>query len=187
VRSAPYEALVGQMLQYSDNVIAECLARLVAVAVKMPATFTGAATAVAGVLRSVGVPAGTGMKDGSGLAADDRLAPATVAATLRVIVSPDHSVLHEIVTALPVAGWSGTLADRFLTSSPNAGGAGVVRAKTGTLTSVSALAGLVHDSDGRLLVFAFVADEVPPGDGPTAAAETALDRLASILAGCGCR
>ncbi len=63
----------------------------------------------------------------------------------------------------------------------------MVRAKTGTLTSVSALAGVVHDSDGRLLAFAFVADEVAPGDGPTTAAEAALDRLASILARCGCR
>lgn len=187
VRSAPYTVLVGQMLQSSDNVIAECLARLVALAVRAPATFTGAAAAVAGVLHSLGVPAGTGMKDASGLAADDRLSPATLAATLRVLVSPGHPVLHEIVTALPVAGWSGTLADRFLSSTPSAAGAGVIRAKTGTLTSVSALAGLVHDSDGRLLAFAFVADELPPGDGPTAAGEAALDRLASILAGCGCR
>jgi D-alanyl-D-alanine carboxypeptidase/D-alanyl-D-alanine-endopeptidase (penicillin-binding protein 4) len=175
------------MLQSSDNVIAECLARLVALAVKAPATFTGAAAAVAGVLRRLGVTAGAGMKDGSGLAADDRLSPATLAATVRVIVSSNHPVLHEIVTALPVAGWSGTLADRFLTSSSSAAGAGVVRAKTGTLTSVSALAGVVHDSDGRLLAFAFVADEVAPGDGPTTAAEAALDRLASILARCACR
>jgi D-alanyl-D-alanine carboxypeptidase/D-alanyl-D-alanine-endopeptidase (penicillin-binding protein 4) len=187
VQSPPYEVLVGQMLQSSDNVIAECLARLVARAVNAPATFIGAADAVAEVLRGLGVPAGAGMKDGSGLAADDRLSPAALAATLRVIVSPGHPVLHEIVTALPVAAWSGTLADRFLTSSAGAAGAGVVRAKTGTLTSVSALAGLVHDSDGRLLVFAFVADEVAPGTGPTAAAEAALDRLAGILAGCGCR
>jgi D-alanyl-D-alanine carboxypeptidase/D-alanyl-D-alanine-endopeptidase (penicillin-binding protein 4) len=187
VHSPPYEVLVGQMLQSSDNVIAECLARLVARAVKAPATFLGAAAAVAGVLRGLGVPAGAGMKDGSGLAADDRLSPATLAATLRVIVSPGHPVLHEIVTALPVAAWSGTLADRFLPGSPGAAGGGVVRAKTGTLTSVSALAGLVHDSDGRLLVFAFVADEVAPGPEQTAAAEAALDRLAGLLAGCGCR
>ncbi|MDT4935178.1 MAG: hypothetical protein QOK11_3070, partial [Pseudonocardiales bacterium] len=93
----------------------------------------------------------------------------------------------DIVTALPVAAWSGTLSGRYLRGSGATAGAGVVRAKTGTLTSVSSLAGFVHDADGRLLAFAVLADHVAPGDGPTAAAEAALDRIAAALAGCGCR
>jgi serine-type D-Ala-D-Ala carboxypeptidase/endopeptidase (penicillin-binding protein 4) len=105
---------------------------------------------------------------------------------LRMIVSDPHPVLHNIITSLPVAAWSGTLADRYLPGSAGAAGAGVVRAKTGTLTGVSTLAGIVHDADGRLLVFAFLADQVPPSASGTKAAEGALDRLAADLAGCGC-
>jgi D-alanyl-D-alanine carboxypeptidase/D-alanyl-D-alanine-endopeptidase (penicillin-binding protein 4) len=61
-----------------------------------------------------------------------------------------------------------------------------VRAKTGTLTAVSSLAGIVHDADGRLITFALVADQVPPGVEATRAAEAALDRVAAVLAACGC-
>jgi D-alanyl-D-alanine carboxypeptidase/D-alanyl-D-alanine-endopeptidase (penicillin-binding protein 4) len=118
--------------------------------------------------------------DGSGLAASDRVSASALARVLRLAVTKPR--LHYIVAGLPIAGWSGTLGDRYLRGAAR-GGAGVVRAKTGTLTGVSALAGLVHDRDGRLLVFAFVADRTES----TAAAEAALDDLAARLAGCGCR
>ena len=179
VRSAPLSTLVAQMLQFSDNVIAECLARQVAVAVHAPVTFTGAAAAVRTVLRRVGVDPGAGLVDGSGLAASDRVPARALAGVLRLAASTAR--LRYLLAGLPVAAWSGTLAGRYLRGAARAG-AGVVRAKTGTLTGVSALAGLVHDRDGRLLVFAFVADRA----GPTAAAEAALDDLAARLAGCGC-
>jgi len=173
------------MLQTSDNTIAECLARQVALAAAKPASFLGAAGAVRAALVRFGVDPGAGMRDASGLAADDRVSAAALAGVLRLVVGAAHPQLHLIVTALPVAAWSGTLAQRYLPGSPAAGGAGVVRAKTGTLTAVSTLAGIVHDKDGRLLVFALLADRVPPG--ATRGAEAALDRVAAVLAGCGCR
>jgi len=179
VRSAPLSTLVAQMLQFSDNVIAECLARQVAVAVHAPVTFTGAAAAVRTVLRRVGVDPGAGLVDGSGLAASDRVPALALARVLRLATTTPR--LRYLLAGLPVAAWSGTLADRYLRGAARAG-AGVIRAKTGTLTGVSALAGLVHDRSGRLLVFAFVADRA----GATSAAEAALDDLAGRLAGCGC-
>ncbi|MDP9116888.1 MAG: D-alanyl-D-alanine carboxypeptidase, partial [Actinomycetota bacterium] len=101
--------------------------------------------------------------------------------------------LHGLVTALPVAGWSGTLAGRYVGSSAGPGSAlslasaaGDVRAKTGTLTAVSTLAGIVYDQDGRALVFALLADRVAPGSAATASAESALDGVAAALATCGC-
>jgi serine-type D-Ala-D-Ala carboxypeptidase/endopeptidase (penicillin-binding protein 4) len=122
------------------------------------------------------------MLDGSGLAAGDRLSAAAVARTVRLVAGPAHPALHAVVAALPVAAWSGTLADRYDHPRSQAA-AGVVRAKTGTLSGVATLAGLVHDRDGRLLAFAFLADHT----GPTLPAEAALDALVSRLARCGCR
>jgi D-alanyl-D-alanine carboxypeptidase/D-alanyl-D-alanine-endopeptidase (penicillin-binding protein 4) len=179
VHSAPISVLIEQMLQESDNVIAECLARQVAIARHLPASFTGAAAAIRQVLSGLHLAVGSGMVDGSGLAARDRLTVATLTAVLRAIIS--RPSLHAVLAGLPVAGWSGTLVDRYLTGGSRSG-AGVVRAKTGTLTGVSALAGLVHDSSGRLLVFAFDADRVRSTD----AADAALDELAAALARCGC-
>jgi D-alanyl-D-alanine carboxypeptidase/D-alanyl-D-alanine-endopeptidase (penicillin-binding protein 4) len=179
VESAPLSVLIEQMLQESDNVIAECLARQVAIARHEPASFTGAAAAIRQVLHGLHLSVGSGMVDGSGLAARDRLSVATLADVLETVIA--RPSLHPVLAGLPVAGWSGTLDTRYLSGRARAG-AGVVRAKTGTLTGVSALAGVVHDASGRLLVFAFDADRVQS----TTAADAALDDLAAALARCGC-
>jgi D-alanyl-D-alanine carboxypeptidase/D-alanyl-D-alanine-endopeptidase (penicillin-binding protein 4) len=184
VTSAPLSRLVEQMLLESDNVLAEALARQVAVAEKLPASFAGAAGAVRRVLGRLGVPtAGLQLVDGSGLSPQDKVTPAALVAVLRTVASVDHPALHALVPGLPVAGYDGTLDERYHTG-PSAVAAGSVRAKTGTLTGVSSLAGIVADADGRLLVFAFLADAV---DGGTLPAEAALDESAAALARCGCR
>ncbi len=179
VRSAPLRTLVDEMLERSDNVIAECLARQVALASGRPATFRGAAAAIATVLRRSGLAVGNGMADASGLAAGDRLTSATLAAVLRLVTTTAR--LRDIVDGLPVAAWSGSLADRYR-QPPLRVAAGVVRAKTGTLTGVSALAGLVRDRSGAVLAFALIADRT----GSTPDAEQALDGIAARLARCGC-
>jgi D-alanyl-D-alanine carboxypeptidase/D-alanyl-D-alanine-endopeptidase (penicillin-binding protein 4) len=187
VRSAPIGTLVAQMLATSDNVIAESLARQVALAEHRPATFAGGVSAVRQVVRGLGVDIGIGMRDGSGLAATDRISPETLTRLLRLATGPSRPSLHEVIGDLPIAGWSGTLAARYTAGSATGGGAGLVRAKTGTLTSVSALAGVVHDTAGRLLVFAVIADRVGAKAKDTEAAEAAIDRVAATLARCGCR
>jgi D-alanyl-D-alanine carboxypeptidase/D-alanyl-D-alanine-endopeptidase (penicillin-binding protein 4) len=185
VRSAPVARIVEQMLLASDNVLAEALARQVALAERLPASFAGAAEAVRRVLGRLGLPtSGVRLADGSGLSTRDRVPPAALAAVLRAAVSGGRPGLHGLVPGLPVGGYDGTLDDRYRTGPPSVA-AGAVRAKTGSLDGVSALAGLVTDADGRLLVFAFMADAVPLGGG--LAAEAALDAAAAALAGCGCR
>jgi D-alanyl-D-alanine carboxypeptidase/D-alanyl-D-alanine-endopeptidase (penicillin-binding protein 4) len=181
VESAPIGTLVEQMLQQSDNVIAECLARQVALAQHQPASFVGAAQAIRAVLTRLGSDPGGGMVDASGLAAKDRLSPHGLVGVLRLIAGSARPALHNVLTGLPIAGWSGTLADRYLSGASRVA-AGVVRAKTGTLSGVSTLAGFVHDKGGRLLAFAFLANGVPS----TYDADRALDVLAAKLAGCGC-
>jgi D-alanyl-D-alanine carboxypeptidase/D-alanyl-D-alanine-endopeptidase (penicillin-binding protein 4) len=185
VTSQPIPRLVEHMLLASDNVLAEALARQVAVAEGQPASFTGAADATRTVLGRLGLPAaGDRLLDGSGLSLQDRVTPALLAGLLRVAAGPDDPKLHALVPGLPVSGYLGTLDDRYRTG-PAALAAGEVRAKTGTLDGVSSLAGLVRGAGGRLLAFAVVADRVPAGG--TLPAEAALDDVAAALARCACR
>jgi D-alanyl-D-alanine carboxypeptidase/D-alanyl-D-alanine-endopeptidase (penicillin-binding protein 4) len=184
VGSEQIPRLVEQMLLASDNVLAEALARQVAIAEGQPASFAGAAAATRTALARLGLPAGDRLLDGSGLSAQDRVTPALLAALLRTAAGPDQPELHAVVPGLPVSGYLGTLDERYRTG-PAALAAGQVRAKTGTLDGVSSLAGLVRGADGRLLAFAVVADRVPMGG--TLPAEAALDEVAAALATCGCR
>jgi D-alanyl-D-alanine carboxypeptidase/D-alanyl-D-alanine-endopeptidase (penicillin-binding protein 4) len=183
VRSAAVGDVVEYALTESDNTVSEVLARLVAREAGAPATFAGAGPAIVSSVASLGVPtAGAVLSDGSGLGDGSRVAPVTLTGVLAAASSPEHPELRSLLSGLPVAGVSGTLAERF-----GAGGqrvaTGVVRAKTGTLSGVSSLAGTVVDEDGRLLAFAVLADGVA-GSEP---AQRALDTLAATLAGCGCR
>ncbi|MER0245616.1 D-alanyl-D-alanine carboxypeptidase/D-alanyl-D-alanine-endopeptidase [Streptomyces sp. HSW2009] len=181
VRSQPLSALVERMLTNSDNDIAEALARHPARASGEPASFAGAQRAVTARLRELGVPvAGARFADGSGLDRADRVSAATLAQVLVRAADPNRQALRPVLTGLPVAGFTGTLRDRYPQDSV---GRGVVRAKTGTLTGVNTLAGTVVDADGRLLTFAFLTE----GSTDPAAAQRVLDRLASAVANCGCR
>lgn len=194
VSSPPVPLLVEAMLARSDNDLAEALARQVALAQGQPASFAGAAAAVgealAPLLDEAGLaPNAVALLDGSGLSRQNRLHPAALTRLLAAVAVDDGSSTAErlspVLTGLPVAGFSGTLDDRYR-GSGGLPGAGVVRAKTGTLDGVSALAGLVRTADGRLLAFDLTAQGVPFG-AATLQAEAALDRLAAALAACGCR
>jgi D-alanyl-D-alanine carboxypeptidase/D-alanyl-D-alanine-endopeptidase (penicillin-binding protein 4) len=188
VSSPTVPQLVEAMLTHSDNDLAEALSRQLAMAKGEPATFAGAAAALrsvlAEVLRHVGAaPGAVDLSDGSGLSRLDRVQPGALTRLLAAVAGSDRERLFPVLSGLPVAGFDGTLERRFRTG-PGRPAAGVVRAKTGTLNGVSALAGLVRTRDGRLLAFDFTADSVPLGS--TLASQTALDRLAAALAGCGC-
>jgi D-alanyl-D-alanine carboxypeptidase/D-alanyl-D-alanine-endopeptidase (penicillin-binding protein 4) len=180
VSSPPLMRILEEMLRTSDNTVAEALARQVALARNQPASFAGAGTATLAVLGELGLPTG-GVRtaDGSGLSFDDRLSAQLLTGILALAARPDQQKLHALFTGLPVAGYSGTLANRY--RSPNANPAGgALRAKTGTLPGVNSLAGYVIDAKGRLLAFAVLADRVTAGIIP---AEVALDRVGTALAG----
>ncbi|WP_205809014.1 D-alanyl-D-alanine carboxypeptidase/D-alanyl-D-alanine-endopeptidase [Micromonospora sp. HNM0581] len=186
VYSPPLIRLVDIMISESDNIVAEALARQVALARDRPASFTGAAAAMAEVVSELGLPeAGLDLADGSGLSRSNLISPILLTELLVLAASPNRPELGGIFGGLPVAGWSGTLRDRYGATPGTAAGAGVVRAKTGTLTRVHAIAGVVTTAEGRLLTFAVLTDDVPP-DGMEPA-RAALDRIATALAGCGCR
>lgn len=185
VESLPLVRMVDIMITDSDNVIAEALARQVALARGKPASFSGAAAAMDEVAGELGLPADElALADGSGLSRTDRISPSLLTDLIALAGDGSHPELAAIFGGLPVGGWSGTLGERYGSEGTKAG-AGMVRAKTGTLTGVHAIAGLVTTADGRLLTFAVLTDRVP-ADGLDSA-RVALDRIAATLAGCGCR
>jgi serine-type D-Ala-D-Ala carboxypeptidase/endopeptidase (penicillin-binding protein 4) len=186
VHSPPLSAIVGWMLRESNNVIAENLARQVALHQHREASFSGAAAAVTSVLRSLGISGGIHLVDGSGLSPQDRIAPGTLARVVSLASRPSHPELRPAITGMPVAGFSGTLAPgQSVFGNVGQPALGVLRAKTGNLSDVATLAGLVYDASGRVLAFAFMANQVPAAGLQKAAA--GIDAMATALAQCGCR
>jgi len=183
VWSPPLAAVIAQMLTESNNVIAENLARHVAIATGRPASFSGAAAAEQAVLGRLGVPGGVHLVDGSGLSPRDRVTPAALIKLLAVAAASPR--LRPVLAGLPVAGFSGTLGpggSAFATIGR--AGLGTVRAKTGNLTTVAALAGIAYARNGELISFAIMADRLPANGLAAGAADMA--RIATALAGCGC-
>lgn len=183
VQSATVGEIVQQTLAVSDNNAAEVLTRHVGAAIEGDASFKGGVAAIFDVLEDLGVDvSGSRAYDGSGLSRENQLTAQTLIDVLRVAASADHPELREVITGLPVAGFTGSLQSRF--DQGPASAQGRVRAKTGTLTGVHGLAGTATDLDGNLMAFVFVADEVPVAD--TLAAQRDLDLLAAALASCRC-
>lgn len=183
VQSATVGQQVDLMLQTSDNYLAEVMGRMTALGVGRPGGSDDAIAAVLQQVKDMGISADTiRAADVSGLAPANQVSARQLTDVVRAMTSGTDTRLRAALAGFPVAGLSGTLGDRY-TDAATAAGAGLVRAKTGTLNTVIALSGYVVDADGRLLVFSFVGNGLTPG----AANKAALDRSASVLAGCGCR
>jgi serine-type D-Ala-D-Ala carboxypeptidase/endopeptidase (penicillin-binding protein 4) len=181
VQSAPLVQRLSEMMDHSDNVLAECIAREVAAAINRPQSFAGAADAVTNRLSTAHVDtAGAALLDSSGLSVDDRLTAKTLDGVVQAAAGPDQPSLRALLDLLPIAGGSGTLADRFLDAATNQGPAGWLRAKTGSLTAVNALAGVLTDRSGRVLTFAFLSNSSGPNG------RNVMDALAARLWSCGC-
>lgn len=187
VQSAPLVTRVNDMLRYSDNVLAETLGIELSKAQGGPATLAGGAAAVVTTLRNNGFGmTGVTLRDTSGISYANRVPASVLDKVMAASSGPtggDAAVqtkLRPMLDGLPVAGGTGTLADRF-TAGDNPG-AGWVRAKTGTLTGVSSLTGIVQTVDGRVLSFALMSGGTSPAD-----ARPALDAVPGDLRECGCR
>ncbi|QXQ16038.1 D-alanyl-D-alanine carboxypeptidase/D-alanyl-D-alanine-endopeptidase [Skermania piniformis] len=181
VRSAPLRDRLAQMMGASDNVLAEAVGREIAIGRGAEPSFAGTVTAIGDTLREAGFDlAGLTLHDASGLSVDDRAPAQLLNQVLAQASGPEKPMLRPMLDYLPVAGATGTLADRY--AAANRAGAGWVRAKTGTLSDASALAGYVVDDDERVLTFALMSN-----GRSLELSRPALDALASTLRTCGCR
>ena len=171
VTSPPLATIVRSMDRYSDNFTAEMLVKELGEVQAGQGTTAAGVGVVTGLLAQAGIPlAGVRLVDGSGLSILDRLTPNAVVSLLSVMWH-DPELQPELLASLPVAGRTGTLADRMRRSAAT----GVVRAKTGTTSNASALSGFV----GGRYVFSVLQNGFPVS---WTWARTAQDRFASALA-----
>lgn len=181
VQSPPLISRLRDMMNASDNVMAEAIGREVAAGLNRPQSFDGAVRATLGALDDAGIDiTGARLFDSSGLSVDDRLTAKTLDEVVQAAAGNDHPKLRPLVDLLPIAGGSGTLSNRYLDTELVKPAAGFLRAKTGSLTGTNSLAGIVTDQSGRVLTFALISNNA----GPTG--RIALDNLAAALRACGC-
>jgi D-alanyl-D-alanine carboxypeptidase/D-alanyl-D-alanine-endopeptidase (penicillin-binding protein 4) len=181
VQSPPLMARLREMMNYSDNVMAEAIGREVAAAWGQPQSFDGAVQAVLAALDGAGIDTdGARLFDSSGLSVDDRLTAKNLDGTVHAAAGPTRPDLRPLVDLLPIAGGSGTLSNRYLDTEVGRSAAGWLRAKTGSLTGTNSLTGIVTDASGRVLTFALISNNAGPSG------RTAIDALAATLRTCGC-
>lgn len=185
VESAPARDVLALALTDSDNALVEQLARQAAVAAGAGAQPADVAAWVEEQVAALGIDtADVSLQDTSGLADGTRIPVRVIGDVLVAAASGQHPDLQAVTGGLPIAGYTGTLWDRFHLDVHDPA-VGVARAKTGSLPGVTALGGLVTTSDGRLLVFTVVADRIGR-DGAALEARSVLDEIVAELARCGC-
>jgi len=171
VLSSPLAQIVRFMDSESDNFTAELLLKQIGAANGTPGTTAGGAAQVQATLTEAGIPlAGVRIVDGSGLSSLDRLTARAIVGILQAAWE-DSAIKASFVSALAIAGRTGTLKDR-LRKPPSLG---VVLAKTGTTSIASALSGFVR---GRY-VFSVLQNGRPVSYWW---ARRAQDRFATVLA-----
>lgn len=135
-------AFLPRLLKRSQNLLGDCLQRVLGRRSGGDGSFDSGATAVADYARTtLGWRSGFVVRDGSGLSHSNRVTTRELVGLLSAAASrPWAPVFWD---ALPVAGRDGTLSRRFRKSSVR----GRVHAKTGHLNGVASLAGrLVSDA-----------------------------------------
>jgi D-alanyl-D-alanine carboxypeptidase len=172
-----YEILEFTLL-WSDNLLAERLARLASSAAGYGSNIEGVAQTFTQVLTDLEInPTKLRVIDASGLSKENRIT-ASMVGQLLFKLRQDEKFKY-IYDFLPVGGISGTLESRFLTTAPTA--VGLVRAKTGTLNGTVTLAGFVESVD-REYVFVTLADDIQRGVRASDKARAAIDRILGRIA-----
>ncbi|KAB1644816.1 D-alanyl-D-alanine carboxypeptidase/D-alanyl-D-alanine-endopeptidase [Gulosibacter chungangensis] len=182
VWSQPVSELVEYVLVDSDNVVAETLARLVAIERGTGDTFAAVDAGAEQSLAELGIDAaGFEGADGSGMSRDNRASASLIVEILQLI-NGNQDDLGFLLDFLPENALTGTLKDR-LAAVP----AGAITAKTGWIDQVYALAGVMEAADGEQLIFAIFVPVANPDGSQTVgiANRNALDAIAAATWDCG--
>lgn len=158
----------------SQNLHAELLLRLLGKLRGNDGSLAQGARVVRQFMVSAGIDDGDFfLYDGSGMSADDRIAPRALTRLLDYASTQAWGQAWR--ETLPVAGVDGTLSGRFKTSPLK----GKLWAKTGTLNEANALSGYMATSSGKTLAFSIMVNGHRPESN---AEEHAIDRIAEAIA-----
>ena len=165
-------------LLWSDNVLADRLARNAAVKLGYSRDDMSLNFAFEEVLSSLGVNS-TGLKvfDGSGLSRENRISARTVAELLLKIRNEPQ--FQAVYNGLPLSGKTGTLKKRF--QEYGSAAKGLVKAKTGWINTSVTLAGYVEAGESEY-VFAVIANRVTPTENSRDRARNIIDKMLATIA-----
>ena len=170
--------ILDWMMLWSDNTLADRLARLSARAAGYSFDFKGVDTVFRELLTRFEIDhSKLVVVDASGLSKKNKITAKLMGEFLYKIHKDEKYAL--LYDSLPISGVSGTLQNRFIKTAPSA--VGLVRAKTGTLNGTATLAGYVESTD-REYVFVALADEIPLGNSALDKARAAIDRVLGRIA-----
>lgn len=176
ITSVPLSKMISHTMLWSDNLVADRLAREATRSTGTPATGAGMTETYKAVLSGLGINSeGLVIRDGSGLSKKNRLSARTLVELL-IAVRKDPK-FNSIYEGLPVAGETGTLVKRFQ-KTPDV--VGLVHAKTGWVSNSVTLAGYAKSGD-REYAFAILADGVTPSLKYRNRARAAMDKLLEVI------
>jgi D-alanyl-D-alanine carboxypeptidase len=177
-RSPKLEEILAFTLVWSDNVLAERIARLASRAAGNSYDDAGVAATFTTILSNLDIDSSSlVVEDASGLSKENRVTAQQVAQLLVKIHKDDR--YDPIINGLPVGGISGTLRHRFLKTAPNA--IGLVKAKSGSLNGTANLAGYVESGD-REYAFVIIADKLNRGNSAGNRARAMMDKILGKIA-----
>ena len=175
--SVPMSEMIKFTILWSDNRLADRLAKDAAREIGYPTTGKGLTTTFKQALNELGIDhTGLQVKDGSGLSKENRISAATVVDL--IVKIRNNPVFASIYEGLPIGGETGTLQKRFLETAPEA--VGHVHAKTGWVNNSVTMAGYVEEGE-KEYVFAILADGITPTFTARNKARAAMDRLLGVI------
>ncbi len=176
--SPTLQKIVNWVLTWSDNLLADRVARIASVAAGNSRDDVGVAKTFDALLTSMGISTSKlVVKDASGLSRENRVTARQISQLLFAI---HHNPKYApIVTGLPVGGVTGTLQNRFIDTAPDA--VGLVRAKTGTLNGTTNLAGFVESGEHEY-IFVIIADQHSRSYSVTKKVRATVDRILGKIA-----
>lgn len=177
--SKPLSRMISHTILWSDNLVADRLAKAVTKYVGNEVNGVGITKTYRTSLATLGIPVkDLIVKDGSGLSKKNSVTARATVELLRAIRNnPQYLSIYE---GLPISGETGTLKTRF-SKAKNA--IGHVHAKTGWVNRSVTMAGYAESGD-KEYVFAILADGISPTLSARNAARRAMDKfLETVVTG----
>lgn len=159
VKSQRLQALVKYMLERSNNLYADAIAKNLAYEYyNVPATYNRASRAIRSILKQYAKIdlSETYIVDGSGLSPHNMLRPRDLLNVLTYIKQHDKKL--DLINSLPISGKSGTM--HWRRSSVEEPLKFNVIAKTGTLQNISNIAGFVRSKNNNLIPFVMFTNSI---------------------------